>query len=77
MHYTYKDENGHHVTVTTTLSNRPEEIICGCGLEMFRQFHPARTNWGGIRPSQTRAPIVQNILDTTDERRDKYEKEKP
>lgn len=74
--YTYKDENGHEVTVVSAAICKPNEIVCGCGLEMYRKFHPTRVNWGGIKPSQERDPVIQHLLDSKDARRDKYEKEK-
>jgi len=76
VQYTYKDESGHDVTLSTTYENRPAKIVCGCGLTMYRKFYPTRVNWGGIKPSQTRDPVVQHLLDTKEVRREKYEKEK-
>ena len=73
--YTYRDENGHEMTMVTTMIDRPEEVVCHCGLEMYRKFHPANTNWGGLRPGQERSPEIQNLLDTKDERRDAFDEE--
>lgn len=72
--YTYKDEKDHEVTMSFLLTDT-DSILCGCGLVMYRKFYPAKVNWGGIAPSQTRDPVVQNILNTKDERREQYEKE--
>lgn len=72
--YTYKDENDHEITMTVLLTST-DEIICGCGLAMYRKFYPAKVNWGGITPSQERSPVVQHMLDTKDTRREQYEKE--
>ncbi len=74
--YTYKDENGHEVTISAAFDHRPKAVYCGCGLEMYRKFYPARVNWGGIKPSQERDPVIQHMLDSKDVRREKYEKEK-
>jgi hypothetical protein len=48
-------------------------VICECGLEMWRKPQRVRVNWNGLRPSQGElAPDIQNMVNTEDERRDKY-----
>ena len=51
-------------------------VICNALHQMRRVYKPPRLNWNGPPPGSTDLhPSVQNLIDTADERRAKFEKE--
>ena len=71
--YTYTDTCGHVETHTQPMFYSTGVICAACGLRMWRKPQLFSVTWGGLRPSQGElSPVIQQVLDTTDERRDAY-----
>lgn len=73
--YTYTDPNGHTTTVTHRMLYTTAVICTICDAEMHRRPPQiAAVLWSDMRPSRGEYhPNFRRFLDTTDERRDKYE----
>jgi hypothetical protein len=48
-------------------------VVCACGKAMKKAITAPRVNWNGNPPSGAQlSPQVQALIDTADERRDRY-----
>ena len=74
--YTYMDGDGHVVTMDHRMLYTTSVICNQCGAEMWRKPQPVNVTWGGLAPSQGQIqPNIQELIDTADERRDKFNAE--
>lgn len=74
--YIYRCVNGHETSVTEPMFAQ-SEIICGCGLAMWRKPQIVGVTWGGLPPSRAgMSPVVQDMIDGADKRRDEYLRDK-
>lgn len=73
--YTYLDPNGHITTVTHRMLYTTAVTCTICDAEMWRRPpNISAVHWGGVAPSAGEYhPNFRRFLDTTEERRDKYE----
>jgi hypothetical protein len=73
--YTYTDEHD-HISIAFHGMHENPEIICGCGLPMWRKPTVKGINWGGLSPSQGEMhPNTIEFLNGVDERRERFEEE--
>ena len=71
--YLYTDENDHTQTVTHRMLYSTGVICIACGLQMWRKPQGFQVTWGGLRPSAGELdPEVKQLVNTADERRDKF-----
>jgi hypothetical protein len=75
--YTYTDDEGHEFTTWRSFHASEEDYTCEiCGLEMYRAYQAPFINWGGLKPSSGEYhPEIQDLLDTKDERRAKFDED--
>lgn len=72
--YIYGCEEKHTQEETHAMSEEPEILCNVCKKKMHRIPQAFAVNWGGLPPhlEHLRSPVVQNMIDTADPRRDKY-----
>lgn len=71
--YKYIDDNAHETTVTHRMFYTTSIICVACGLKMWRKPQVVMVNWNGLKPSVGELdPEVKELIDTQDERRDKF-----
>lgn len=73
--YQYKCNGSHFVVLTHSINECDSPHYCPqCGGIMHRVPQNFAVNWNGLPPhlEGARSPVVQNFLDTADERRENY-----
>ena len=71
--YQYIDRSDHQEFINHRMFYSTAIICATCGLEMWRKPQSIPVNWGGLRPSAGDLhPEVKELIDTADERRDKF-----
>lgn len=72
--YLYTCPEQHEATITERMLYSTGHVCAACGLEMWRKPQITTVVWGGLAPSEGEpAPAVRELIDTADERRDKFE----